>query len=73
MRLRTEAVEVMTASDGAKGLRMIREHRPGVVVLDLMMPKANGFSVLQKLRSNPSLRTAKILVPSAKGFSADTE
>ena len=52
---------------------MIRDHRPAVVVLDLMMPKVHGFSVLQEVRSDPSLRTTKILVTSAKGYSADVE
>ena len=73
MRLRAEAVEVITAGDGAEGLRMIRGHRPAVVVLDLMMPKVHGFSVLQEVRSDPSLCLTKILVTSAKGYSADVE
>ena len=73
MRLRAEAVEVLTAGDGAEGLRMIRDHRPAVVILDLMMPKVHGFSVLQQVRSDPSLRTTKILITSAKGYAADVE
>jgi phosphoribosyl 1,2-cyclic phosphodiesterase len=73
MRLRAEAVEVITARDGVEALRMIRDHRPALVVLDLMMPKVHGFSVLQEVRSDPSLRTTKILVTSAKGYSTDVE
>ena len=46
MRLRAEAVEVIAAKDGAKELRMIQDHRPAVVVLDLMEPKVHGFSTL---------------------------
>jgi len=73
MRLRAESVEVLTASDGAEGLRLVREHRPAVVVLDLMMPKIHGFSVLQQLRSDPALRPVKVLVTSAKGYASDVE
>ena len=73
MRLRAESVEVLTAGDGAEGLRMIREHRPAVVVLDLMMPKIHGFSVLQQIRSDPALRPVKVLVTSAKGYDSDVE
>jgi len=73
MRLRAEALEILTASDGAEGLRLIRDHRPAVVVLDLMMPKVHGFSVLQQVRSDPSLRATKILVTSAKGYASDVE
>jgi len=73
MRLRAEAVEILTASDGAEGLRLIREHRPHVVVLDLMMPKVHGFTVLQQIRSDPLLRNIKVLVTSAKGYASDVE
>lgn len=73
MRLRAEGVDVVTADDGAEGLRMIRDHRPAVVILDLMMPKVHGFTVLQEVRSDPSLRKTKILVTSAMGYAADVE
>jgi phosphoribosyl 1,2-cyclic phosphodiesterase/CheY-like chemotaxis protein len=73
MRLRAEAVEILTAGDGAEGLRLIREHRPAVVVLDLMMPKMHGFTVLQQIRGDPLLRSIKVLVTSAKGYASDIE
>ena len=73
MRLRAEAVEILTAGDGAEGLRLAREHRPAVVVLDLMMPKVHGFTVLQQIREDPALRQIKILVTSAKGYASDVE
>lgn len=73
IRLRAEGVEILTASDGSEGLRLVREHRPAVVVLDLMMPKVHGFTVLQQIRGDPALRQIKVLVTSAKGYAADVE
>src|SRR3972149_6367916 len=72
-RLQAEGIETLTAGDGAEGLRMVREHRPAVVVLDLMMPKVHGFTVLQEIRSDPALRPVKVLVTSAKGYASDVE
>jgi CheY-like chemotaxis protein len=72
-RLQSEEIQTLTASDGAEGLRMVREARPDVVLLDLMMPKVHGFTVIREIRENPSLSNVKIVVTSAKSFSGDIE
>lgn len=72
-RLQAEAIETLTASDGAEGLRIVREARPDVVLLDLMMPRMHGFTVIQEIRNDPSLKDVKIVVTSAKSFSGDIE
>jgi DNA-binding response OmpR family regulator len=46
------------ALDGASGLRMARERRPALVILDLMLPDMDGFDVCSKLRADP--QTAKL-------------
>src|SRR5205085_12187199 len=72
-RLRAEAVEVLTAGNGAEGLHMVREHRPDVVVLDLMMPKMHGYTLIQEIRNDASLSDIKIVVASAKTYPSDVE
>ncbi|MBI3895107.1 MAG: response regulator, partial [Acidobacteria bacterium] len=72
-RLEAEAVETLTASDGVEGLRLARENQPDLVILDLMMPKMHGYTVVQEIRNDPALRHIKILVTSAKTYSADVE
>jgi len=72
-RLQREAVETLTADNGADGLHMVKEHRPEVVVLDLMMPKMHGYTLIQEIRNDPDLNHVKILVTSAKTYSADVE
>jgi phosphoribosyl 1,2-cyclic phosphodiesterase len=72
-RLKAESVEVLTAANGADGLQIARENRPDVVVLDLMMPKMHGYTLIQEIRNDPTLSHVKILVTSAKTYSADVE
>jgi DNA-binding response OmpR family regulator len=52
--------EVISAADGEDGLRLAREHKPELVILDLMLPKLPGQMVLRTLRSEPE--TASIPV-----------
>ena len=72
-RLQSESVQTFIAHDGADGLRMAREHRPDVVVLDLMMPKMHGYTLIQEIRNDPNLSHVKIMVTSAKTYSSDVE
>ena len=72
-RLATEAVETLTANDGAEGLRLAMENRPDLIILDLMMPKMHGYTVVQEIRNDPALRHIKILITSAKTYSSDIE
>ena len=50
--LEEEGHEVLLAEDGYAGLRMIEQHRPDCVVLDVMMPGLDGHSVLQRVRAS---------------------
>ena len=52
MALRYEGWEVKLASDGQKALSVIREFRPDVVVLDIMLPDIDGLTVLSRLRAD---------------------
>lgn len=55
----------MAAEDGAKGLALIRQHKPDLVVSDVQMPFLDGFEVLDQVRSSDALaETAVILLTS---------
>lgn len=60
---------VLTASDGSEGLRLALEERPDAVVLDVMMPRLNGFEVARQLRADARTRETPLLFLSAKGES----
>jgi phosphoribosyl 1,2-cyclic phosphodiesterase/ActR/RegA family two-component response regulator len=72
-RLQTESVQTLIAHNGEEGLHMVREHRPDVVVVDLMMPKMHGYTLIQEIRNDPNLSHIKILVTSAKTYASDIE
>ncbi len=57
-------VEVITTDDGYEGLLLIGEIKPQLVVLDIKMPKVDGFQVLELLRSRKIEHDMKILVVS---------
>ncbi len=69
--MKREGFEVMIASDGDEGVRRIRAERPDLVLLDVMMPKKNGFEVCQEIKADPELQSTRILMLTAKG--RDTE
>jgi len=58
--------ELVSAEDGLAGLRAVEAQRPDIILLDLMMPKLDGFGVIEALRANPETRHIPIIVISAK-------
>jgi len=66
-----EGFDVSIARDGDEALDAIRGQRPDLVVLDVMMPKRNGFEVCEAVRSDPELAAVRILMLTAKGREAD--
>lgn len=67
--LRLESYEVVTAADGEAGDRLVREARPDLIVLDLMLPKLSGYELCRKLRTEGL--TTPILMLTARGEEAD--
>ncbi|MFN3240145.1 MAG: response regulator transcription factor [Planctomycetota bacterium] len=65
--------DVLEARNGEEALTAIREHKPDLVFLDVMMPKINGFEVTQEVRSDTSLDDVKIILLTAKGQECDRE
>lgn len=71
--LRKDNYRVLEARNGEEALAVIREHRPDLVFLDVMMPKINGFQVTEQVRADPSLSGVKIILLTAKGQESDRE
>lgn len=65
--LRREGFEVLVAVDGEEALSKARAEKPDLVLLDVMMPKMNGFDVCQALRADPQMAGMRILMLTAKG------
>jgi PAS domain S-box-containing protein len=69
--LREQNSEVWEASDGVEALAVLRHHRPDLVLLDLMLPRVNGFEVLKEIRSDEQLQTIPVVVMTAADLSTD--
>jgi CheY-like chemotaxis protein len=57
-----EGFEVVTAEDGQDGLDKIRSENPTLVLLDVMMPKLNGFEVLERLKADPATKSIPVIM-----------
>jgi len=64
-----ESHEVLTATDGDKACSLIREHRPDLIILDLMLPRMSGYEVCRKVRAEGV--TTPIVMLTARGEEAD--
>ncbi|MBF0200151.1 MAG: response regulator [Desulfamplus sp.] len=64
-------VEIMLAANGEEGLALILSERPGVVFLDIMMPRMNGYEVCRKVMADPAFAETKIILLTAKGQEVD--
>ncbi len=59
--LEDEGLDVVTAADGEEALEMIRRERPDLVLLDVMMPKLNGFETCHRLKGDPEHRLTPVI------------
>lgn len=70
IKLRRAGFEVFTARDGEEGLQLAEREKPDLVLLDVMMPKRDGYSVAQELKSRLSPAPIVIML-TAKGQETD--
>jgi adenylate cyclase len=70
-RLTSRGYAVITASDGEEALDQARGHLPDMILLDVMMPKRNGFDVCRMLKADSTLPFMPIILVTAKGETRD--
>jgi DNA-binding response OmpR family regulator len=70
-RLERAGYEVLAARDGEEALRLAIEHAPGLAVLDVMMPKLDGYEVTTRLRQNEATRRMPVILLTARVQEAD--
>lgn len=61
-KLRTIGYEVAVATDGEEGLQKIRENKPDLILLDILMPKKNGVEVMEEMNREEEISLIKIPV-----------
>ncbi|MBX7150414.1 response regulator [bacterium] len=63
--------EVVICNDSTQALDVIRRERPDLILLDIMMPKVDGFTICKTVKESDDLHSIKIIVHSAKIFDVD--
>ena len=69
--LEKEGYIVTTAVDGEEAVKKAKEELPHLIVLDIMLPKINGFEVCKRLKANVQTREIRIIMLTAKGDEKD--
>jgi DNA-binding response OmpR family regulator len=71
--LQRRGFTVFTASDGEEAVRLAREAQPSVVLLDVIMPKLQGFEVLRILKEDPATTRTPVIMLSNLGQESDVQ
>ena len=66
-KLTKEGYEISVARDGEAGLKVMKEVRPDLVLLDIIMPKKGGFEVMEEMGKDPELKKIPVIVISNSG------
>jgi CheY-like chemotaxis protein len=72
-KLEFEGFEVSFATNGEDGLKLAQKEPPDLILLDILMPRMDGFEVLEKLKADPETKNIKVLVLSNLGQKEDVE
>jgi len=62
LSLKAQGFDVLSAFDGESGLSMVKESKPDLVLLDLILPKMDGFTVLEELKKMPETKDMPVIV-----------
>ncbi len=66
-----EGYGMVTALDGEEALQKVKSEQPDLIVLDIMMPKLDGYETCRQLKSDPATRHIPVILLSGKGRNAD--
>lgn len=73
MRLQAAGYEVLAACDGQDGLNIARREMPDLIILDIMLPKMNGYKVCRFLKFDAKYKSIPIFMLTARGKPEDVE
>jgi len=72
-KLLSEGYNIVEAVDGEEGIRKIKEEKPDLILLDLILPGADGFEVLTKTKADSSVSSVPVIILSNLGQKEDVE
>jgi two-component system phosphate regulon response regulator PhoB len=71
LTLESESYEILEASDGEETITLAREHKPELILLDVMMPRRSGFEVCRALKGDPATSQITIFMLTARAQESD--
>lgn len=71
--LEEKGLEIFVARDGLEALEQVKKESPGLVFLDIMMPKMNGFEVCRGIKKDPKSSNTYVIMLTAKGQLVDKQ
>jgi len=72
-KLIKEGYEISEAVDGEEGIKKIKEEKPGLILLDLILPEIDGFEVLSRMKEDPAVSSIPVIILSNLGQKEDVE
>lgn len=72
-KFKKHGFEVFSAYDGAAGLKLVEEEKPDIILLDIIMPKMDGFVALKKLKSNAATKDIPVILLTNLGQEEDVK
>ena len=73
VKLKRAGFDVFLAIDGEEGIKKAKETKPDLILLDLILPKINGFAVLSEIKKTPVLKKVPVVILSNLGQESDVE
>lgn len=68
-----EGFEVFTAPDGEEGIKLAKKEKPDIILLDVLMPKVDGFTALKKLKKDPQTKNIPVVLLTNLGQKNDID
>lgn len=72
-KLKSENFEVVEAADGEEGISKIKQEKPNLVLLDLILPGIDGFEILERKRADPEIEKIPVIILSNLGQREEIE
>jgi two-component system alkaline phosphatase synthesis response regulator PhoP len=69
--LQSNGVKMLETGEGREAWRLIQTEQPELIILDIMMPDLSGYEICQRVKSDPELSKAYVIILTAKGQAAD--
>lgn len=72
-KLEMEGFKAMTALDGKEGLELVKKEKPDLILLDIILPKLDGFLVLKEIKKDPDVKNIPVLMLTNLGQESDVK